>query len=103
MAAAADVGRVPEVELKLGFEIFGGDPVTGSGVYIGGLAWRRGKKSKRIRLELGRKTRRSFCRTHCRHRLQLEKEKGKGGPVRKKNKSASLSCVRGELVGMRPN
>ena len=29
MAAAADVDRVPELELELGFGIFGGDRVTG--------------------------------------------------------------------------
>ena len=31
MAAAADVDRVPELELELGFGDFGGDRVTGCG------------------------------------------------------------------------
>ena len=94
MAAAADVDRVPELELELGFGIFGGDRVTGCGSLYRWLGLVEGQEIRMNSVGIWSKNASVVRSNTLRARTTAGKRKGKDGPVRKKNKRAGLGCAR---------
>ena len=92
MAAAADVDRVPELELELGFGIFGGDRVTGCGSlyrWLGGGARNPNEFGWNLVEKCVGRSVEHFAGTDYGWKKKRERWAGA-----KKNKRAGLGCSR---------